>query len=176
MDVLSGISVETFKILVVAVALLVGVGVFFSFYKKWQWALFGAVMTYALATAGVGTYILLHINDPRWSVGKEPLVTAPSITNTPVIGQYLEPLNGFLNNTAASINELAAFRHALPLAQEFFALAGWALLALIPLGVIALFVSHLQDAHESLRQRQGLRRLERGLNDIRSQLGMGPLK
>jgi hypothetical protein len=176
MDVLSGISVETFKILIVAVAVLVGGGVVFGFFRKWQWALFGAVFTYAVAAAGVGIYILLHINDPRWSAGKEPLLKAPSITDAPLIGQYLEPLNGFLNDTAISVNELVAFRHALPLAQEFFGLAGWALLALLPLAAIGFFVSRMQTARQSLHQQQELRRLQRGLDDVRARLGMDPLK
>jgi hypothetical protein len=176
MDVLSDISVETFKILAVGLAVLVGVGVFFGFFKKWQWALFGAVFAYMATTAGVGLYILLHINDPRWSAGREPLLKAPSISDTPIIGQYLEPLNGFLDNTATSINELTAFRYALPVAQEFFGLAGWAFLALLPVTALALFVSRIQAANQATRQRQELRRLRIALDETRRHVGMDPLK
>lgn len=148
---LSGISVDGFKILAVVVALLVGVGVFFGFFRRWYWALFAAVFSYMVLTAGTGVYVLMHLNDPRWSVGKEPLLQAPTLSGAPVVGELMKPLEGFLRDAATSINELASFRHALPVAQEFFALAGWALLVLVPVTIVALVVSRFRQATLLLR-------------------------
>lgn len=149
--IFNSVSVDGFKILAVMVALLVGIGVFYGFFKRWYWALFATVFTYMIVTAGIGVYVLMHINDARWSVGKAPLLQAPSMGNTPVIGEMMRPLDDFMRDTAMSINELVSFRHALPVAQDFFALSGWALLALIPVAIMALAVSRFKSATLFLR-------------------------
>ena len=149
--VLSGISVDGFKVIAVVLAALVGAGVYLGFFRKWYWALFAVTFTYMVVSAGIGVYVLMHFTDPRWSMGKEPLLQAPAVGDTPVVGELLRPLEGFLQDAATSINDLAAFRHALPVAQEFFALAGWALLLLIPVTIMALAVSRFKQATMFLR-------------------------
>ena len=166
--VLSGIAIDWFKILSFVVALVVGAGLILTFRRKWQWGIVGAVAAYMVATAGVGIYILLHVNDSRWSAGKEPLLQAPSFSDTPLVGPSLEPLDGFLSDTASSINELVAFRHAIPVAQEFFGLAGWAFLALIPLTLVAVVIGKFQPSPE---QRE-INELREELRQVRGYIGM----
>lgn len=168
MDVLSGIGVEGLKTLAVILATIVGLGLFFGFVRKWQWALCAAVFTYMVTTVGTGVYVLMTIGDPRWSTGKEPLLQAPSISDTPMIGQWMAPLDAFLGEAATSINELVAFRHAFPVAQDFFALAGWALLLLIPLVIAALIVSRFQPS----KDQQEIRALREELRQIKKHIGM----
>lgn len=168
--VLSVISIEMFKALSVVLAALVGVGLVFAFPHKWQWAIFGSVLTFMVTTASVGIYVLMHINDPRWSAGRDPLVQAPSFSDTPVVGQYLDPLDGFLNNTAASINEITAFRHAVPVANEFFGLAGWAFLVLIVVTIAAILISKFQPSPE----KREIRQLREELSEVKRYVGMPP--
>jgi hypothetical protein len=149
--VLSGISVEWFKVIAAIGSLLIGVAVYFSFFKRWYWAIVAAVFTYMVFTAGIGVYVLMHITDPRWSVGRDPLLQAPSLGGTPVIGEMMRPLDDFLRDMATSVNELTSFRHALPVAQDFFALAGWSLLVLVPVAIMALAISRFKSATLFLR-------------------------
>jgi len=149
--VLSGISVEGFKVAAAVGSLLIGVAVYFGFFRRWYWAIFAAIFTYMILTAGVGVYVLMHITDPRWSVGRDPLLQAPSLGGTPVIGERLLPLDDFLRDMATSVNEFTSFRHALPVAQDFFALAGWSLLALVPVAIMALAISRFKSATLFLR-------------------------
>lgn len=151
---LSNVSVDGFKLLAVIVSSLVGVGVFFGFFKRWYWALFASIFTYMILTAGVGVYVLMHISDARWAVGREPLLEAPSVGDTPVIGEMMRPLDDFMRDAAMSINQLTSFRHALPVAQDFFALSGWALLVLIPVAIMALVISRFRSATLFLRFEQ----------------------
>jgi hypothetical protein len=149
--VLSGISVEGFKVTAVVGSLLIGIAVYLGFFRRWYWAIFATVFTYMILTAGVGVYVLMHITDPRWSVGRDPLLQAPSLGGTPVIGDMMRPLDDFLRDMAASVNEFTSFRHALPVAQDFFALAGWSLLVLIPVTIMALATSRFKSATLFLR-------------------------
>lgn len=149
--ILNSVSVDGFKITAVIVSLLVGIGVFYGFFKRWYWALFATVFTYMIVTAGIGVYVLMHINDARWSEGEAPLLQAPSVGNTPVIGEMMRPLDDFMRDATTSINELVSFRHALPVAQDFFALSGWALVALVPVAIMALVVSRFKSATLFLR-------------------------
>ena len=172
MDVLSGVSVEGFKILAVIAGLVVGVGIYFLYFRKWYWGLASAVFTYVIVTAGAGLYVLLHINDPRWSAGKEPLLEAPKVSEAPLIGQYLEPLGDFLNSTANSINDFVAFRHALPVAQEFFTFALWGLIIFVPVMITALVMSRLQP----LLLENKVKLLTKAVNELRIASGQKPLK
>lgn len=169
MDVL---SIEGFKILAVIVALMVGVGVYFLYFRKWYWGLVGAAFTYVLAMVVAGVYVLLHINDPRWSSGKEPLLEAPKVSEAPIIGQYLEPLGAFLNNTANTINDFVAFQHALPVAQDFFTLALWGLAVLLPALIVATVMSRLQP----LLLEKEVDKLKKAINEMRVASGQDPLK
>lgn len=153
MDVLGSIGVETFKILAAILATVVGLALLAGFGRRWQWAVCGAGCTYMVATASIGVYVLMTIGDVRWSTGKEPLLQAPSFSGTPVIGRSLEPLDSFLGQAATSINEFVAFRHAFPVAQDFFTLAGWTFLLLIPVTIIAMIVTRFQPSREQLEIR-----------------------
>ena len=61
------------------------------------------------------------------------LLWEPSFSGTPVIGQFLGPLDSALNGVVGGVNEFLAFKQALPVALDFFASSGWALLVSFPL-------------------------------------------
>lgn len=171
MDVLGGISVEAFKILAVVVALLVGAGILLSSAKAWHWAIVGAVASYMVITAGIGMYVMMHISDPRWSVGKEPLIVAPSISETPIIGPQLEPIDNFMGNAATKLNELLSIQYALPVASEFFNQAIWAFGATIVALIAALVVQRRQKKRHDARQDRRISRLYRHVGIAEDDIG-----
>jgi hypothetical protein len=180
MDVL---SVESFKYLAVIPALLVGVLVYFVYFRDKYWALASAVFAYTLAVLSVGLYILSHATDPRWS-GQE-LVQAPKISDTPIVGKALEPLGAFLNQTADSINYAAAFEHAFPVAWDFFTLAFAGLIGFAAAVLVAMTVSKLQtrlmknEVKTLKRQNNELQgvvsKLTKAVNEQRAINGLPPL-
>jgi hypothetical protein len=103
----------------------------------------GAVLLFAALNAGAGIYVLNHVGDPRWSPG-EPL-SAPSFSGTPMVGQFLGPLDSALNAVVGGVNEFLAFKQALPVALDFLAASGWALLLSFPLGILATVISYVMD-------------------------------
>ena len=183
MDVL---SIEGFKILAFVLALVVGAGVYVGFFRKWYWALVGAAFTFVVTTAGVGLYILLHVTDPRWSGGQEPFIQAPKVSETPLIGQYLEPLGTFLNQTASSINDAVAFQHALPVAWEFFSLSLFGLVVFVSAMIVALVMSKLQSLllekkvielqRQNNSQKGQIGELTQAVNELRAGQGLPPLE
>jgi hypothetical protein len=175
MDVL---SIDGFKILIWVLALLVTVGVYFGFFRQRYWALVSGAFTFIATAAGIGLYILMHVTDPRWSGNQQVIGQPPKLSETPIIGQYLEPLGTFLNQTASSINDFVAFQHALPVAQEFFAYALWGFVAFVPLMILALVMSRLQPLllEKKVKEQQAdLKRLTRAVNDLRAEQGLSPL-
>jgi hypothetical protein len=62
---------------------------------------------------------LNHFRDSRWSIGGEPPLSAPSFSATPVVGQFLGPLDSALNGVVGGVNEFLAFKQALPIALDF---------------------------------------------------------
>jgi hypothetical protein len=167
MDVL---SVDVLKMLPWILALLIGAAVYFIYFRKWYSAAIGAAFTFVVAALGIGMYILLHATDTRWS-GQE-VIQAPKVSETPLIGQSLEPLGTFLNQTANSINYAAAFQHAFPVAWEFFMLA---LYGLIPLAIslaIAGVMSHLR----TLLLEKKVDLLTKAVNEQRLKDGLPPVK
>lgn len=108
-----------------------------------QWTALGAVLLFAALNAVAGIYVLNHYRDPRWAAGSEPPLAVPSFSGTPLVGQYLEPLDTALNSVAGGVNDFVTFKHALPLALDFLTAAGWAVLAALPLAIIAASIHHI---------------------------------
>ena len=181
MDVL---SVESLKYLAAIPALVVGVSIYFVYFRDRYWALASAVFAYTLTVLGIGLYILSHATDPRWS-GQE-LVQAPKISDTPIIGKALEPLGTFLNQTADSVNYAAAFQHAFPVAWDFFVLAFVGLIIFAAAALVAMVMSKLQTRlmknevktlkkqNNELQDKVG--KLTKAVNELHAMNGMPPLE
>jgi disulfide bond formation protein DsbB len=104
----------------------------------------GTVLLFAALSAGAGVYVLNHVGDARWSAGEESRLSAPSFSGTPLVGQFLVPLDSVLNQVVGGVNEFLALQQALPVALDFFAAAGWALLVSFPLAIVAVAVSYAE--------------------------------
>jgi hypothetical protein len=109
--------------------------------RRLYWTALGSVLLFAALNAGAGIYVLNHFGDSRWSAGGEPPLSAPSFSGTPVVGQFLGPLDSALNGVVGGVNEFLAFKQALPVALDFLAASGWALLVSFPLAVLAAGIS-----------------------------------
>lgn len=57
------------------------------------------------------------------------------------MGQFLEPLDSARNGVVGGVNEFLAFKQALPVAMDFLAASGWALLVTFPLAILAAGIS-----------------------------------
>jgi hypothetical protein len=110
--------------------------------RKIHWTALGSALLFAALNAGAGIYVLNHFGDSRWSAGGEPPLSAPSFSGTPIVGQFLGPLDAALNGMVGGVNEFLAFKQALPVALDFLAVSGWALLVSFPLAVLAAGMSY----------------------------------
>lgn len=144
MDILAGISSDGLRILpwVAAIAFALVAAVWRP--RRSHLAALGAVLLFAALNAGAGVYVLSHVGDARWSAGGDSRLSAPSFSGTPVVGQFLGPLDSALNQVVGGVNEFLAFQQALPVALDFFAAAGWALLVSFPVAIIAVAISYAE--------------------------------
>ena len=142
MDLLGGMSRDELRIFswVAASVFVFVAGVWRP--RRLHWTAFGSVLLFAALNAGAGIYVLNHFGDSRWSAGGEPPLSAPSFSGTPVVGQFLGPLDSALNGVVGGVNEFLAFKQALPVALDFLAASGWALLASFPLAILAAGISY----------------------------------
>lgn len=173
-DVLSGVSLDWLRALTWLAA--IGSGILLCCWgsRRVDLAALGAVVVLAVANLGAGIYVLSHLWDARWSRGADDMLDNPSFSDTPVVGQYLEPLDTLLGEVVKAVNEFMDFRAALPVALEFFDAAGWALLAALPLAVLAPGVSYWQAQRrkaEFARYKLQVQELREELDDIKRHLG-----
>ena len=110
--------------------------------RSLHWTAFGSVLLFAALNAGAGIYVLNHFADSRWSAGGDPPLSAPSLSGTPLVGQFLGPLDSALNGVVSGVNDFLAFQQALPIALDFLAVSGWALLVSFPLAILAAGISY----------------------------------
>lgn len=112
MEMLSDFSVDTFKNLVWLVAFIVG-GLFLigspvsSLLKVTARvinALLAATVSFAAANLAVVFYILAHLTDPRWSVGKDPTLDSPELSAGPFFQPITDTLNEILRSLTGSLN------------------------------------------------------------------------
>ena len=141
MDLLAGMSRDELRIYawVAAAVFALVAGAWRP--RRLHWTVLGSVLLFAALNAGAGIYVLNHFGDSRWSTGSEPPLSAPSFSGTPVVGQFLGPLDSALNGVVGGVNDFLAFKHALPVALDFLGTSGWALLVSFPLAVLAAVVS-----------------------------------
>lgn len=142
MDVLGGMSRDELRIFswVAATVFAIVAGLWRP--RRLHWTALGSVFLFAALNAGAGIYVLNHFGDSRWSAGGEPPLSAPSFSGTPVVGKFLGPLDAALNGVVGGVNDFLAFKQALPVALDFLAASGWALLASFPLAILAAGISY----------------------------------
>ena len=142
MDLLRGLGRED-----LSVAIWVCVAVFAAVMGIWQrrqlqWVALSSVVLFAVLNAGAGIYVLRTVGDSRWAQEGTVPLSAPSLSETPLVGQYLDPLNSALQSMVGSVNTLVAFQQALPVALDFFTKSGWALLIAVPLMILVAVMSY----------------------------------
>ncbi|MGP5013472.1 hypothetical protein ACTXJX_06560 [Glutamicibacter ardleyensis] len=157
MDLLRGLSLED-----LSVAIWVCVAVFAAVMGIWQrrqlqWVALSSVVLFAVLNAGTGIYVLRTVGDSRWAQEGTVPLSAPSLSETPLVGQYLDPINSALQSMVGSVNSLVAFQQALPVALDFFTKSGWALLIAVPLMLLVVVMSY-----------RAARRRKRELNNYRA--------
>ena len=180
MEILSDVTLETFRLLVWVAASIVGV-VFLigrrissplQIASRAASALLAGTVSFVAFNLAVVFYILSHLTDPRWSVGKDPKVDSPELS----AGAFFEPvtntLNDVLDNVTGSLNNVIAIKNAFFTIPEFVFSAGWGLLLLIPVVITLRVLSWFAEKS----QVQQIDRNTRDLADIRSQLGLSPFK
>lgn len=144
MDLLAGVSGDGLRFLpwVAAVGFALVTAVLRP--RRIHLVALGTVLLFAALSAGAGVYVLNHVGDARWSAVEESRLSAPSFSGTPLVGQFLGPLDSVLNQVVGGVNEFLALQQALPVALDFFAAAGWALLVSFPLAIVAVAVSYAE--------------------------------
>lgn len=142
MDLLGGMNRDELRILswVAVTVFAFAAGVWRP--RRVHWTALGSALLFAALNAGAGIYVLNHFSDSRWSAGGDPPLSAPSFSGTPVVGQFLGPLDSALSGVVGGVNEFLAFKRALPVALDFLAASGWALLVSFPLAILAAGISY----------------------------------
>jgi hypothetical protein len=180
MEVLSGVSVDTFKSLIWLAALIIG-GLFvigspvsspLKIAATAVNALLAATVSFAAANLAVVFYILAHLSDPRWSVGKDPRIDSPELSAGPILRPITDNLNDILDNLTGSLNNVIALKNAFLTMPDFIIAAGWGFMLLLPLVIVARIIAWL-IGKEQVRQ---IDRNTRDLADIRAQFGLAAFK
>ena len=176
MDLLGGMSRDELRIFpwVAAAAFALVAGVWRP--RRLHWTALGSGLLFAALNAGAGIYVLNHFSDSRWSTGGESPLSVPSFSGTPVVGQFLEPLDSALNGVVGGVNEFLAFKHALPVAMDFLAASGWALLVSFPLAILAAGISFAMAQRrtaEFTKYRATVDLLKEELEQVKRQISSG---
>jgi hypothetical protein len=172
-DILSGVSVDWLKALTWISAILTGLLLGLWRPRRLHLAALGSVFVFLVTNAGAGIYVLNHVGDPRWSGKAEDRVGVPPLTDTPVVGRFLESLEAQLRGIADNVNHFVDFSAALPQAMEFFVAAGWALVISLPLALAALIFSYAEARRrkaEFLTYKLQDEELKRDLEDVKRRL------
>lgn len=140
MDILTGVNREWLAALTWLAALVAGAAVLLWRRRRPDLAVLAAVVAFMAANAGAGIYVLNHLADGRWGGDARARLDPPSLSGTPVVGQFLQQLDGAMADLAGRAHDFIDFQAALPVALGFFAAAGWALAVLVPAGLAAAAV------------------------------------
>ncbi|MHA7239545.1 hypothetical protein [Arthrobacter sp. TMS1-12-1] len=141
MDLLGGASLDLFHLLTWIVPAVVALVAGVLLRRSLHWIALGAVLLFAALNAAAGIYVLNHFDDARWSPEGRAALSAPSLSGTPLVGEYLEPLDSALEGVVGGVNDFRAFQQALPVTLDFLATSGWALLVAVPVAVLAACVA-----------------------------------
>lgn len=167
MDILAGISISGLQTFVWSLALGTALLLRFWYPRKLHWSALGAAGVFVAASIGAALYVLANPIDPRWPAGA-PL-SAPSLSATPLVGDYLKPLDALMVNVIGGVNDLRGFQQAVPVALDFFTMAGWGCLAAVPLGIFALWASYREERcrrMEFARYKSAVEELQQQLRDV----------
>lgn len=173
-DILSGVSGDWLKSLTWILAILSGLLIFFMRPRRLHLAALGSVMVFMVANVGAGIYVLYHLGDARWGGAAEGRLSAPSLSDTPLVGPFMGSFDALMRGVVDGVNEFMDLRAALPVALEFFAAASWALLSSLPLALFALIVSYAELKRrraEFIRYKLQVEELRGELDEIKRQLG-----
>jgi hypothetical protein len=165
-DILAGVSGESLRALTWISAVVCGAAVLVWRRRRPDQALLAAVMVFMAASVGAGIYVLNHVSDGRWGGDAQAKLSPPSLSGAPVVGDFLEPLEGALGGMADGVNDFIDFRSALPVALDYFAAAGWALAAAVPVGLLVLAA----NARAARRRNAALARYSSELEALRVEL------
>jgi hypothetical protein len=180
MEMLNDVSVGTFKNLVWLAAFIVG-GFFvigspvpspLRITARAVNASLAATVSFAAANLAVVFYILAHLTDPRWSVGKDPTLDSPQLSAGPIFQPITDTLNDILGSLTGSLNNVIALKNAFLTMPDFIVAAGWAFLLVLPLVIVVRIIAWLIEK-EQVRQ---IDRNTRDLADISAQFGLGAFK
>lgn len=175
MDLLGGVSLDNLRLFpwVAAAVFALAAGLWRP--RKLHSTAVGAVLLFAAINAAAGIYVLNHFGDPRWSAGGAQRLTAPSLEGTPVVGQFLQPLDAALNGLVGGVNDFLAFKEALPVALDFLGASGWALLLAFPLAVLAAVINYVaakRRAAAFATYRARVDQLQVELDEVKRQLSL----
>lgn len=176
MDPLGGVSLDALHIVTwiapAVVALVAGV----LLRRSFHWIALGAVLLFAALNAAAGIYVLNHFDEPRWSPEGSAPLSAPSLSETPMVGEFLVPLDSALEGVVGGVNDFRAFQQALPIALDFLASSGWALLVSFPLAILAACVSFANARRrkaEFTKYRATVDSLKDELEQVKRQIAAG---
>lgn len=176
MDPLGGMSLDALHaftwVAPAVVALVAGV----LLRRSFHWIAVGAVLLFAALNAAAGIYVLNHFSEPRWSPEGNAPLSAPSLSETPMVGEFLVPLDSALEGVVGGVNDFRAFQQALPIALDFLAASGWALLVSFPLVILAACVSFAKARRrkaEFTKYRATVDSLKDELEQVKRQIAPG---
>lgn len=139
-DILSGVNSEWLKNLTWIAAVVAGLLLALWRLRRPDLAALGAVLVFTAANIAAGVYVLFHLGDGRWGGDAHERLVAPTLGGTPMVGQFLKPVDGLLSGLADGVNEFNDVQAALPVAAGFLASAGWAFAIAAPLCIVTLVV------------------------------------
>lgn len=166
MDILAGVSIEWLRALTWIIAAVAGAALLLWRPRRPDFAVLAAIVVFMAASTGAGNYVLNHLGDGRWGGDGQPKLSPPPLSDTPVVGQFLEPLEGALGGVTDGVNEFIDFRSALPVALDFFAWAGWALALSLPVALVAMAL----NARAARRRNAEFAAYKADIEQLRTQL------
>lgn len=183
MDVLANMGIESFKLGAWLLALAVGVIAFLfsqrdsriEYLSAAVKGVLAATISMVAASIGIVFYVLSHATDARWSIGRDSTIQSPQIPGNPFFGQVIDTLNSFMGSVTGSVNDLFAIKNAFLSTQDFFLLAGWALLAILPLFILLRILNWRKEVWQKKQVKQDaetLKRVSRELEEVKEYLGM----
>ena len=174
-DILGGVNREWLAALTWIAAAAAGAGVLVLRRRRVDLAALAAVVVFMAVNIGAGIYVLNHLADDRWGGDGQAKLAPPSLSGTPVVGQFLAPLEGAMAGMAGSVNDFIDFQAALPVALGFFAAAGWALAVSVPLALAAAAVQARRLRRrkaEAVAWQDEVEKLRRELDAVKRHVGI----
>lgn len=144
--------------------------------RSLHWIALGAVLLFAAFNTAAGIYVLSTFSDSRWSPNGEAPLSAPTLSETPLVGEFLEPLDTAMEGVVGGVNDFRSFQQALPIALDFLATSGWALLVSFPLVILAAAISFLTAQRRKAdfrKYRATVDSLKEELEQIKRQISSG---